>query len=137
MADQDNMVLYTALYDNVDDALEDLGAIEQLHKDSIIGKFDAAVIDRQDGQPHIVKRLDRPRVRVIPEEFGSGTLPRKELKEAAADLSGSQAALIVAGEPTLAEGFDKAVTQADKVIKRTLDATTDEIANELQEAVKN
>jgi hypothetical protein len=137
MADQDNMVLYTALYDDVDDALEDLGAIEQLHQDAIIGKFDAAVIDRQDGQPHIVKRMDRPRIRVIPEAFGSGTLPRKELKEAAADLSGNQAALIVAGEPTLAKGFDKAVTQADKVIKRTLDATTDEIANELQEAVRS
>ena len=137
MADQDNMVLYTALYDDVDDALQDLGAIEQLHKDSIVGKFDAAVIDHEDGKPHIVKRMDRPRIRVIPEWFGSGTLPRKELNEAAADLSGSQAALIVAGEPTLAEGFDKAVTQADKVIKRTLDATTDEIANELQEAVRS
>ena len=137
MADQDNMVLYTALYDNVGDALEDLGAIEQLHKDSIIGKYDAAVLDHQDGEPRIVKRMDRPRVRVIPEVFGSGTLPRKELNEAAADLSDSQAALIVAGEPTLAEGFDKAVTKADKVVKRTLDATTDEVANELQEAVKS
>ena len=137
MADQDNMVLYTALYDDVDAALEDLGSIEQLHQDAIIGKFDAAVIDRKDGQPHIVKRMDRPRIRVIPEEFGSGTLPRKELKEAAAELSGSQAALIVAGEPTLAKGFDKAVTQADRVIKRTLDATTDEVASELHEAVRS
>ena len=137
MADQDNMVLYTALYDDVDDALDDLEAIEQLHEDAIIGKFDAAVIDQEDGKPHIVKRMDRPRIRVIPEEFGSGTLPRKELKEAAAELSGSQAALIVAGEPTLAKGFDQAVTKADKVIKRTLDATTDEVASELQEAASS
>ena len=136
MADQDNMVLYTALYDDVDEALDDLEAIEQLHEDAIIGKFDAAVIDHEDGKPHIVKRMDRPRIRVIPEEFGSGTLSRKELKEAAAELSGSQAALIVAGEPTLAKGFDRAVTKADKVVKRSLDATTDEIADELQEAVK-
>jgi hypothetical protein len=136
MADQDNMVLYTALYDDVDEALDDLEAIEQLHEDAIIGKFDAAVIDQEDGKPHIVKRMDRPRIRVIPEEFGGGTLSRKELKEAAAELSGSQAALIVAGEPTLAKGFDQAVTKADKVIKRSLDATTDEVASELQEAVK-
>jgi hypothetical protein len=27
--------------------------------------------------------MDRPRIRVIPEAFGSGTLPRKELKDAA------------------------------------------------------
>ena len=137
MADQDNMVLYTALYDSVDEALDDLDAIEQLHEDSIVGKFDAAVVDQENGQPHIVKRMDRPRIRVIPEEFGGGTLSRKELKEAAAELSGAQAALIVAGEPTLAKGFDQAVTTADKVIKRSLDATTDEVASELQEAVKS
>jgi hypothetical protein len=137
MADQSNMVLYTALYDSVEEALDDLNAIEQLHEDAIIGKFDAAVVDRQNGEPHIAKRMDRPRVRVIPEIFGSGTLSRKELKEAAGELSGSQAALIVAGEPTLAKGFDKAVTRADKVVKRTLDATTDEVASELQEAVKS
>jgi hypothetical protein len=137
MADEDNMVLYTALYDGVDPALDDLQAIEQLHEDAIVGKFDAAVIDQEDGKPHIVKRMDRPRIRVIPEVFGAGTLSRKELKEAAGQLSGSQAALIVAGEPTLAKGFDRAVTKADKVIKRNLDATTDEVASELQEAVKS
>ncbi len=80
MADQDNMVLYTALYDGVDEALDDLQAIEQLHEDAIVGKFDAAVIDRENGEPHIVKRMDRPRIRVIPEAFGGGTLSRKESK---------------------------------------------------------
>jgi len=48
------------------------------------------------------------------------------LKEAANGLTASEAGLIVAGEPTLAKGFDKAVTKADKVVKRSLDATTDE-----------
>jgi hypothetical protein len=131
------MVLYTAVYDSVDQALDDLQAIEQLHEDAIIGKFDAAVIDRANGEPHIAKRMDRPRIRVIPEVFGSGTLSRKELKAAAGELSGSQAALVVAGEPTLEKGFDRAVTRADKIIKRSLDATTDEVAAELQEAVKS
>ena len=137
MADQDNMVLYTALYDGVDQALADLNAIEVLHEDAIVGKFDAAVVDRESGKPHIVKRMDRPRIRIIPEALGSGTLSRKELKEAADELSGSQAALIVAGEPTLAKGFDQAVTNANKVIKRSLDASADEVASELQEAVKS
>jgi hypothetical protein len=135
MAD-DNMLLYTAVYDEVSDALADLDALEQLHDDDIVGKFDAAVIDEQDGKPEIVKRLDRPRVRVLPEAFGGGTLRRKELKDAAAELSGAQAALIVAGEPTLEKGFDKAVTRAAKVVRRSVDATTDEVASELQEAAK-
>ena len=102
-----------------------------------MGKYDAAVIDKENGKPHIVKRMDRPHIRVIPEVFGSGTLPRQELKDAANELTSDQAGLIVAGEPTLEKGFDKAVTNADKVIKRSLDATTDEVASELQEALSS
>jgi hypothetical protein len=136
MAD-DNMVMYTAVYDDVNDALADLDSLDQLHEDEVIGKFDAAVIDRENGKPHIVKRLDRPRIRVIPETFGGGTLPRKDLMDAANELGSGEAGLIVAGEPTLAKGFDRAVTKADKVVKRSLDASTDEIAAELQEAVKS
>jgi hypothetical protein len=127
----DNTVLYTAIYDNLDDALDDLNALEMLHEDDMVGRFDAAVIDQENGQPHIAKRLDRPRIRVIPEEFGSGALPRKELKDAARELGPKQVGLLVVGEPTLEKGFDQAVTKADKVIKRSLDATADEIASDL------
>jgi hypothetical protein len=133
----DNTLIYTAVYDNLDDALDDLNALEMLHEDAMIGKFDAAVIDQENGKPHIAKRMDRPRIRVIPEEFGSGALPRKELKEAAGELGANQVGLIVVGEPTLEKGFDKAVTRADKVVKRSLDATTDEIASELHEALQS
>jgi uncharacterized membrane protein len=136
MAENSNVVLYTAVYDDVSAALSDLDALEGLHEDEIVGKYDAAVIDQENGKPHIVKRMDRPRVRVIPEAFGWGALPRKELKDAAEELGSGQAGLIVVGEPTLEKGFDKAVTRADKVVKSSLDATTDEIASELQEALK-
>ena len=66
-----------------------------------------------------------------------GTLRRKDLLDAAQELAPNETGLIVAGEPTLEKGFDKAVTKASKVVKRSLDATTDEIASELQEAVKS
>ncbi|MGO9488879.1 MAG: hypothetical protein ACLQBB_07610 [Solirubrobacteraceae bacterium] len=137
MATDHELALYTAVYENVTTALDDLDDLEQLHKDEIVGKYDAAVIDQQEGKPHIVKRMDRPRVRVIPEEMGAGTLRRKELKEAAAELTSGQAGLIVVGEPTIEKGFDKAVTGAAKVVKRSVDASTDEIADELQEAVNS
>ena len=130
-------VLYTAVYGSVQEALDDLEAIEQLHKDDMIGKFDAAVIDQENGKPHIVKRVDRPRIKIIPEVFGGGALPRKDLKDAASELTSDQAGLIVVGEPTLEKGFDKAVTRASKIVKRSLDASTDELANELQEALKS
>jgi hypothetical protein len=132
----DKMLLYTAVYNDVS-AVADLDAVEQLHEDEIIGKFDAAVIDQENGKPHIVKRLDRPRVRVIPEAFGGGTLPRKELHQAAQELSSSQAGLIVAGEPTIEKGLDKAIGGAARVVKRSVDASTDEIASELQDALKS
>jgi hypothetical protein len=81
--------------------------------------------------------MDRPRIRIIPEAFGAGTLPRKELHEAAQELGPDESALIVAGEPTLEKGFDKAVTRSAKVIKRTVDATTDQVADELRQAAHN
>jgi uncharacterized membrane protein len=136
MTDKKPMVVYAASYDSVTDAETDLDAIEQLHKDGLIGKLDAAVIDQENGTPHVVKRLDRPAIRVVPEWFGGGTLPRKSLHEAAQQLTAGQAGLIAVGEPTIEEALDKALTKADKVVKRTLEATTDEITSELQEALK-
>ncbi|MGO9904105.1 MAG: hypothetical protein ACLPY3_00055, partial [Solirubrobacteraceae bacterium] len=71
------------------------------------------------------------------EMFGGGTLPRKELKEAAQELTSDQAGLIVVGEPTLEKGFDKAITRTSRIVKRSVDATTDELVSELQEALKS
>ena len=136
MPDQKPMLVYAATYDSVSDAETDLEAINQLHKDKVIGSFDAAVIDRENGKPHVAKRMDRPYFRIIPEWFGGGTLPRKELHEAAQELTASEAGLIAVGEPTIEKALDQALTNADKVVKRTIDATTDEITSELQEAFK-
>jgi len=135
MANDQNLTLYTAVYSSVADALSDLDAIEELHKDKMIGKYDAAVIEKRDGKPHIAKRKDRPRIQIIPEAFGRGKLPRKELKEAAQELTADEGGLIVVGEPTIEEGVDKAIKSASKVVKRSLDATADEIASELKEAL--
>ena len=131
------LVVYAAAYETVYAALADLDAVEQLHKDELIGRCDAAVIDQENGKPRVVKRMDRPHIRVIPEWFGGGTLPRKELHDAAEQLTASQAGLIAVGEPTIEQGMDEALTRAAKVVKRTVEATTDEITSELQEALKS
>lgn len=135
MASDKQLALYIAVYDDVESAKSDLEDIQQLHKDDLIGVYDAAVIDQQNGKPHIVKRADRPRIRVIPEELGFGKLPRKELKEAAAELGANEAGLIVVGEPTIDKAFDKAVTRATKTLKQTVDASADELAAEMKQAV--
>jgi hypothetical protein len=130
----ENSVLYTAVYNDVNIALADLKTLEDLHEDEVIGKYDAAVVDKENGEPHIVKRVDRPRIRVIPVLLGSGTLPRRDLKDAAQELSSDQAALIVIGEPTLDKAFDNAVSKADKIVKRDVDAAADQLVSEVQEA---
>ena len=136
MAEKNALIVYAAAYETVEAALADLDAIEQLHKDEMIGRYDAAVIDQEHGKPHVVKRMDRPHIRVIPEWFGGGTLPRRELHEAAEQLTANQAGLIAVGEPSIEKGLDKAFTGAARVVKRTVEATTDEITSELQEALK-
>jgi len=138
MADNsaDNSVLYTAVYTDLEDAKFDLEAVEQLHEDQLIGKFDAAVIDQEDGKPHIVKRVDHPFYRVIPEWFGSGTLRRKELHEAAEALDASQAALVVVGEPTIAQGVERAIIRSAKTFKHDLNVATDELAKEMTDALR-
>ena len=138
MADKsaDNSVLYTAVYTDLEDAKFDLEALQQLHRDQMIGKFDAAIIDKEDGKPHIVKRVDHPYFRVIPEWFGSGTLPRKELHEAAEALDSGQAALVVVGEPTIAQGVERALIRSAKTFKHDLNVATDELTKEVTDAVK-
>jgi hypothetical protein len=135
MTKDKDLAMYVAMYESVDAAKADLDAIEQLHKDDLVGTFDAAVVDKKDGKPRVVKRMDRPMVRIIPEELGFGPLSRKELKETAAQLSGNQAGLVMVGEPTLDKAFDKAVTHAAKTVKHIFDSTADELAREMKEAV--
>ena len=136
MSDSKRQVVYAAAYADLAQALADLDAIEQLHRDEVIGSYDAAVIDKENGKPHIVKRMDRPRIRIIPEAFGAGTLPRKELHEAAEELTAGEAGLIAVGDPTIEKAVDNAIAGAANVTKRYVDAATDEIADELREALK-
>ena len=80
--------------------------------------MDAAVIDKENGKPHVVRRLDQSCIRVIPEWFGGGALPRKELHQAAQELTTDQAALlIVSGEAVAEKALDKALAGAAKVAK--------------------
>ena len=134
MTKVDDLAVFVAVYDDVDSAKVDLDAIEDLHIVDAIGKFDAALVTNEKGKPHIVKRLDRPMVRVIPEQLGFGPLSRKELKHAASELSAHEVGLILVGEPTLEKAFDKAVTHAVKGLEHVVDATAEELAKELKEA---
>jgi hypothetical protein len=122
MADKDQLHVISASFSSVTDAEKALDTIEQLFKSGAVGTLDAAVIDKENGKPHVVKRLDQPRIRVIPEWFGGGALPRKELHEAAEKLTGDQAGLlVVSGEPVAEEALDKALAGAGQVAKHKVE----------------
>jgi hypothetical protein len=135
MAEQDYVVVYAATYPTVAAARTVLDTIEHLHKE-VAGTYDAAVVAKENGKAHVIKRMDHPHVRIIPERFGRGALTRKELNEAAEELLADEAGLIVVGEATIEPALDKALTGTAKVVKREMEATVDQITSELQEALK-
>jgi hypothetical protein len=135
MADEPEfVVVYAAAYPSVAAAQAVLDTIEHLHHE-VVGTYDAAVIDKQNGKPHVVKRLDHPHTRIIPEWFGGGALTRKELDDAAEELVADEAGLVVVGWATIEPALDKVFT-GTKVVKREMEATIDQITSELQEAFK-
>jgi hypothetical protein len=134
MAEPEYVVIYAATYPTTAAARAALDTIGHLHK--VAGKYDAAVIDKENGKAHVVERMDHPHARIIPEWFGGGALTRKELNEAAQELLADEAGLIVVGEATIEPALDQVFTGTAKVFKREIEATIDQITSELQEAFK-
>ena len=81
----------------------------------MIGSYDAAVIDKG-------KRQASHR-----EAYGPSASPPK--------ATAGEAGLIAVGDPTVEKAVDSATADAAKVTKRFVDAATDEIADELREAL--
>jgi hypothetical protein len=132
MAELEYVVVYAAAYPTVAAAQAVLDTIGH----HVVGAdYDAAVIGKENGKPHVAKRLDHPHRHIIPEWFGGGTLNRKELDDAAQELLADQAGIIVIGSAALEPELDKAFGTA-KVVKREIEATIDQITSELEEAFK-
>jgi uncharacterized membrane protein len=55
------MFLYAGEYENVDDAKADLEVIKELHREHVVGTYDAAVVTRTDnGKVKIVDKIEKP-----------------------------------------------------------------------------
>ena len=55
------MFLYAGDYDSVDDAKADLGALKELHREHLVGTYDAAVITKdEEGKGKIVDKTEKP-----------------------------------------------------------------------------
>jgi uncharacterized membrane protein len=55
------MFLYAGEYENVDDAKADLEVLKELHREHVVGTYDAAVATKDDeGKVKIVDKIEKP-----------------------------------------------------------------------------
>jgi hypothetical protein len=114
----ENLIIYGAVYDNRYAALVDLERFEGLDKRLLVGAYDAAVIDVRDELPHVVKRMARPTLELIPELVGRGRPPIGVLPE---PLQPGEAALAAIGVAELETAFEQALSRARMTSVRRLE----------------
>ena len=164
MADRP-VFLYAAVYDNIPDAESDYDAVFELHAAKAIGTFDAAVIEKEDDKVHVHKR-EKPTQHGAWTGIGVGALvgilfppsivgsaivggtaggvighlrkgmSREDLKDLGEALNEGTAALIVMGESKIDEEIGKAVTRAQKVLQKQVDADAADLKKEIETAEK-
>ena len=58
------MFLYAAEYESVDDAKADLEELKELHREHVVGTYDAAVLTKnEEGKVKIVDKTEKPATR--------------------------------------------------------------------------
>jgi hypothetical protein len=117
-------MFYAAVYPNRGAALADFEAFERLPKPDLIGKYDAAVIEKGEGESRIVKRVDGATIPVIPELLVGGRLVRHPLHDAVERLKNDEVAFVVVGEPNIARAFDRVVRRFTMTARRAFDPIT-------------
>jgi uncharacterized membrane protein len=165
MADRP-VFLYAAIYDEIADAETDYEAVFDLHAAGAIGTFDSAVIRREEDGKVRVTKTEKPTqhgawtgagvgalvgILFPPSIIGTaivgagagglighlrGGIPRDELKDLGEELERGNAAVIVLGESKIEEQLEKAVTRANKLIEKQVDADADEFKREIDAAAK-
>lgn len=115
----ENLIIYGAVYDDVETALAGLESFDKLNERELSGLYDAAVIDVRAGLPRIVKRMERPTLELIPELVARGRPPLGVLAE---PLAVGETALAAVGPPEIERGFRRAAQRAFLTSKRPLDS---------------
>ena len=163
MADRP-VFLYAAIYDEIADAEADYEAVFDLHAAGAIGTFDSAIISKDDEGKVRVTKTEKPTqhgawtgagvgavvgLLFPPAIIGSaivgagagglighlsGGISRGDLKELGEELERGDAAVIVLGESKIEEQLQKAVTRANKLIEKQIDADAEEVKREMKAA---
>jgi uncharacterized membrane protein len=162
MADRP-VFLYIAAYASEEDAYADYESLKDLYAVDFIGSYDAAIVLKKDGKVHVHKHekptqhgawtglavgalvgiLFPPSV-IAAGVVGAGAggvvghlwrgMSRSDVKEFGELLDEGQAGLVVVGTSKVEEQLDKALTRSEKHLQKELDADSEELERELQEA---
>lgn len=165
MADRP-VFLYAAVYDNFADAEADFEAVSELHRAGVIGTYDAAVIEKEEGGKVRVHKTEKPTQRGAWTGAGVGAvvgllfppaviggaivgagagglvghlwhgMSRGDLKDLGEELDQGDAALIVLGESRIQEQLEKATRRANKLVEKQIDADGDQLKDEIARAEK-
>jgi uncharacterized membrane protein len=144
--------------EEIADAEADFEAVDDLHAGGLVGTFDAAVIEKEEGKVHVHK-TEKPTqygtwtgiavgavagILFPPSIIGSAAggvighlwkgMSRGDLKDLGEGLDEGAAALIVIGESRVGDQIEKATKGARKVIEKQIDAEADELKRELEAA---
>lgn len=162
MADRP-VFLYAAVYDDIASAEADYEAVFDLHAAGLVGTFDSAVIEKEDGKVRVHK-TEKPTQHgawtgiavgavagilfppsIIATAAAGGVaggvvghlwkgMSRGDLKDLGEALDEGDAAVIVIGESKVDEQIEKATKRAKKLVKKEIDAEADELKREIDAA---
>jgi len=164
MADSKNPVVFVfiASYGNVNDALMDYTAVQQLYHDGVIDTYDGAVVEKDaDGNVHVSKH-EKPTQKgawtgiavgavvgvlfppsIIASAAVGGVaggvighvwhgMSRSDMKDLGETLDAGTAALVVVGKSSLADKIAKATAKAQKTTEKQLNVDAKDFDKELE-----
>ena len=158
------MFLFAGQYASLDDAQADFDVIKELHKERLIGKYDAALFTKTEkGKVKILDTDESFRARgaaagalggavlglIFPPTLlliGGGAalgaalghvttgMPRGDIKELGEMLDEGEAGIILVGEMTPAEFEDRLMKKAVKVAEKQVDVNAELMKKEIDKA---
>lgn len=164
MAENKDVFVFIATYDNVDEAWQDYDTVKELHKQKAIGTYDAAVVEKDaEGKVHVHKH-EKPAqhgfwtgagvgavvgILFPPSVIGSAAvggaagalighlrrgMARGDMKDLGETLDAGTAALVVLGESQLSEKIATATTHAQKTTEKKVNVKAKDFDKELAAA---
>src|SRR5215217_7106565 len=118
------MFMYAGEYDDVDEAKADLGELKELHREHLVGTYDAAVLTKNEkGKVKIVDKTEKPT-----QHGGWAGLA------VGAAIGLIFPPLILVGEVTVERAVEEATKRAKKEMKKEVRADAKEMEKAIDEA---